>query len=352
MQKYLYKIIIDLDYYILKSQSKNHNTKHISHAEIRPETKQTNQIQGGEIYMMTPRENVLEVINWGSPEYVPMTGEAFYLCGLGTTPMFEQPWVSGKDPFGVDWIVTSTGAMHDVTKIWFDTVSDWEKYVKFPDLDAVDITEMAAGEMSQVDRNQVLVTYYHPVGVFERLVSFMGFENALIALVDDPESCMEFFDAVTDYKIKVADKVIDAYHPDVYVYFDDVASAANIFMAPDIYRAVIKPYHRKFSQHIIQRGVIPEQHTCGKCQALLEDYVDIGIKIWHSAQILNDLPGIQERFRGRLVIEGGWDSSGVPGYVDATEDDIREEVRRDALTFSAKCRKLRHFALNCFTFFV
>lgn len=279
---------------------------------------------------MTPRENILEVINWGNPEYVPMNGEAFYACGLSTAPLIEQPWVSGKDPFGMDWLVTSMGAMHDVTKPpIIEDISEWRKCVKFPDTDKLDFTQTAADEMSEVDRENVLVTFYHPCGIFERLGAFMGFENALISLITEPDSCKEFFEALTDYKIRVANKIIDAYHPDVYVNFDDISNAKSTFMSPEVYRDVIKPYHAKFVKAVSDRGVIFSQHTCGKCETFLEDYVDMGVKIWSSAQIMNDIPEIQRRFKGRLVVEGGWDSSGEPGFVDASEEVIRKEVRRN-----------------------
>ena len=73
--------------------------------------------------------------------------------------------------------------------------------------------------ISMKNENQ-LVELVHTTGIFERLVAFMGFEEALIALVTEPEACHEFFAALTDYKIKAAIKMIDAYKPDVYVYFD------------------------------------------------------------------------------------------------------------------------------------
>ena len=278
--------------------------------------------------MLTPRENVLEVINWGKPEYIPMLLEAFYLCGLGTVPFFEQPWASGKDPFGTNWIVTKEGAMPDVSTVLFDDIADWKKYVKFPDVEAVDISTIAEEELSKIDRNQAMMLFIHPCGIFERLAAFMGFENALIALITDPDSCKDFFDAMTDYRIKVAGKIIDAYHPDGYCNADDVASAKSTFMSPEVYRELIKPYHKKFGDYITSRGLVYMQHTCGRCEAILEDFIDEGVKVWMSAQVMNDLPAIQKRFKGRMAIEGGWDSQGKPGYMNATDEEVRSEIRR------------------------
>ena len=279
--------------------------------------------------MLTPRENLIETINGGNPEYVPFTGECIYNCCFPIMPLIEQPWESGEDPFGVSWIVDPMGAMHDTTKPpLFTEIEDWREIVKIPDLSGIDFAAEAAKEMANIDRTQKMIAYYSPCGCYERLASFMGFDNALIALAEDPDECGAFFDAVTDYKIELANKIIDAYGIDIYYNFDDIATANNLFMAPDTYREVIKPRHARLAKAVTDRGVIFGEHTCGRCEEILEDYVEIGVKIWHSAQIMNDLPAIQKKFAGRLVIEGGWDSSGRPGCIDATEDEIRAETIR------------------------
>ena len=133
---------------------------------------------------------------------------------------------------------------------------------------------------------------------------------------------------LTKYKIEVAKNIIDAYHPDVYVDFNDVATARSLFMSPESYREMIKPHQKEFIDYILSRGVLFEQHCCGKCEDIIEDYVEMGAKLWHSAQSMNDLKGIGKKYKGKLTIEGGWDSSGVPGMITATAEDMRNETRR------------------------
>ena len=48
---------------------------------------------------MNQRENLLEVINWGKPEFVPNTFESYDIVLLGTG-ITDQPWQGGVDPFG------------------------------------------------------------------------------------------------------------------------------------------------------------------------------------------------------------------------------------------------------------
>ena len=278
---------------------------------------------------MTPKQNMLETIRWGNPEYVPLSSLASAAVGMPIINMIEQPLrQSGYDGFGVYWHVTPEGSISDSSHFMFEDIADWKEHVKFPDLDAIDFQAISQMELANIDREQKLVCAMGLTGIFERMVAFMGFENTLCALVEDPEGCMEFFEAVTEFRIRLINKLIDAYDPDIYIYFDDVATANSLFMSPETYRKVIKPFHKKIVEAVTSRGVIFEMHVCGKCEELLEDYIEIGATMWHSAQTMNDLPGILKRCRGRLIVEGGWDTSGPCSYNDSTEEQVRAEVRR------------------------
>ncbi|MGI6217667.1 MAG: uroporphyrinogen decarboxylase family protein [Coriobacteriales bacterium] len=243
----------------------------------------------------------------------------------------------GVDPFGIDWVVTSAGAMPD-TRVppKFTEIEEWRDYVHFPNLDDVDFKGTAEVEMNGIDRSEKLVFYYSACGVFERLAAYMGFADALVAIAENPDECRAFYEAFTDYKIAVAERIVDAYDIDVYYNFDDVATAKGLFISPDTYREVIKPCHARLAKAITDMGVIFGEHTCGKCEEIVPDYVDFGAKIWTSAQIMNDISGLQERFKGQLVIEGCWNSSGRPGFIDATEEEVRAETRRCLSEYGSK----------------
>lgn len=279
--------------------------------------------------MLTPRENALRMIYFENPEYIPMTGEAFKVIGMPVIATFEEPVAGdGYDPFGVYWHVDSLGGVPDNSKFLFADIAEWEKHVKVPDVDAFDYKGVAAMELDGFDRNQQLLTCYHPCGLWERVVSFIGFENALVSILEDPESWHSLLEVLTKFKIAIAKNIIDAYGPDVYVDFSDIASAQNLFMSLETWREVIKPHQQEFIDYIVSRDVIFEQHCCGCCESAMGDFVEMGARLWHSAQPMNDIAGIEKEFYGKLVVEGGWDSSGLPGMITATDDDVRAEVRR------------------------
>ena len=276
---------------------------------------------------MNQRENFFAMIEGKKPEFIPNMMEVYKMCVFGTG-ITDSPLQGGLDPFGVNWIVTKEGAIPEPNNFMFDDIADWKQYVKFPDMNSLGIEEAARIEMADVDREKKVINVFSATGLFERLAAFMGFENTLCSLVEDPDSCREFFEAFADYKIDCHNRFIDAYNPDIITYFDDMATANGLFMSPKVYREVIKPAHRRIIEGVTSRGVIFSQHICGKAQELIEDFVEMGAKMWHTAQIMNDLPGILEKYKGRLIVEGGWDSSGPVSYLGAsTEDVIAEAIR-------------------------
>ncbi|WP_415534996.1 uroporphyrinogen decarboxylase family protein [Dehalobacter sp. 4CP] len=287
---------------------------------------------------LTQRENFEIMLNGGKPEFAPLLYELYKVCMLATNNT-DQPWQGGKDPFGVNWVATAEGVIPESGKILFDDIADWKKYVKFPDVDSLGIEQMAQIELADFTdekRKEQPVAVFNACGLFERMAAFMGFENTLCALIEDPDSCNEFFEAMADYKIACINRYIDVYKPDVIIYFDDFATARGLFMSPKTYREVIKPHHKRIIEAVTSRGVIFNQHTCGKCEDIIEDYVEMGIKIWDAAQVCNDLEGILTKYHGRLIVEGGWDTSGPASYIGAPVEAIIEETKRCAEQYGKK----------------
>ncbi|AHF09321.1 MULTISPECIES: uroporphyrinogen decarboxylase family protein [Dehalobacter] len=284
---------------------------------------------------MNQRENFQVMLDGGKPEFIPLYMELYKVCLLGANQI-DQPWNGGLDPFGVNWIATKEGVIPEPNKFLFDDIADWKKYVHFPNIDTLGIEGVAQFELAGCNRDEQIVNVFSTTGLFERLAAFMGFENALCSLIEDPESCQEFFEAMADYKIACHNRFIEVYQPGIITYFDDLATANGLFMSPAVYRSLIKPSHKRIIEAVTSRGVIFAQHTCGRCEEIIEDYVEMGVKIWNAAQISNDLEGIMDKYKGRLIVEGGWDSSGPVSYLGASTEDVIAEALRCAKQYGPK----------------
>ncbi len=276
---------------------------------------------------MTSKENTLEVLHWGRPEYVPLACESIQLVGM-IPGDFDGPMKGGRDLFGIPWVPGREGAMVAPGFQMFDDICQWDQYIKRPDLSIYDFNKFAETEYKMVDSSDKVRTLFCQNGLFMKLVNSMGFMDGLIALAENPEACMDMFEYLTGYVLDYMKRAIDAYHPDMVTYFEDMATASSLFISLDTYRKVLKPFHKKIVEYVHSRGLLFQMHICGKCEDIMDDMVDIGVDAWHSAQISNDLANILQKYKGKLVVEGGWDSQGPPSFLTAGEADVRAETRR------------------------
>lgn len=299
---------------------------------------------------LSNRDNTLATIYFEKADYVPMTSEAFSMTGIGVSSVTDCPLADGKDMFGVPWKVTHEGAMPEPGFVMFDDIEDWEKYTHVPDLDSIDVKALARADMERrpPDRENKLVQIMRPTGIFQRLVAMMGFENALVALVSDPESCQDYFDVVSDYMVRYNDAVIDAYGPDVYIYSDDISTANSTFMSVDTYREVLEPFHRRIAEGIRKHeGVVAEYHECGMSEPIIPLLVDMGFQMWHSANPHNDLNSMMDGvLNGRMTVEGGWDPHCAASYLGADVSLLEEETRRCMETYKRPGYIFLPFVLN------
>jgi uroporphyrinogen-III decarboxylase len=209
-------------------------------------------------------------------------------------------------------------------------VTQWKKIVTIPDVEQYDWQKIAEQEAARFkfDRERLVSWFMSSNGVWMRLVALMGFEEAMIALIEEPEACNDLLTAVTDYKIHLAEKVATYYRPDVFCNSDDIATERNLFMYPETYRKLIKPHHKRLNDAVKNFGMIPVQHTCGHAESCVEDYIETGAAAWNTVQVSNDIAGLLDRYGNRLSFEGGFDSIGKPGHPDASVEEVIAEVER------------------------
>ena len=305
---------------------------------------------------MTPRENALIAYHHGTPAWIPN----FFTdisCFQACPQMERYPGhTHGKDYFGVDWtFVPEMGApMPTPGQILFDDIADWKEYVKFPDLEAIDwekqadidthtdMVAYAAGAglvplkdgASVYDEPKLLVCMVIN-GMFERMHALMGMENALCALITDPESCKEYFHAMADYKIAYFKKIAQYYKVDVINAHDDYGTNDRLFMNIDLWRELIKPELKRIVDATHELGILYQHHSCGHIEPLIEDFIEIGIDAvdtWQASCNPN-LKELKAKYGSQITFCGGFDNMNVLDRDDATKEEIQAEYVRavDAL---------------------
>jgi len=289
--------------------------------------------------MMTPKENYLNCLLHRETQYTPIVATDCANVGFGAVsgPWFEKgPEQGGKDAFGINWVCPPSGggaAMPDTTlqpPLNIDNFLRWRDIIKIPDVNKFNWEAIASEEWkkNRYDPYNQALNYGCGNGIFERLAALMGFEDALMALVEEPEEIKAFFEELTEYKIATAKKVKEYFRPDSFTNYDDVATERGPFVSHETYSELIKPYHKKLYQAVKELDMIPIQHTCGLFQDYIEDLIDTGVAAWTSVQPSNDIEKLLNNYGDRICIMGGYDSNGKPGMADATIEDRFLEIRR------------------------
>ena len=66
----------------------------------------------------------------------------------------------------------------------------------------------------------------------ERLHMLMESEDALCALITDPENAAGFFDRFMEWRLKLLEKMKDVYKPDIIMFHDDWARKKTLPFLP------------------------------------------------------------------------------------------------------------------------
>lgn len=236
----------------------------------------------------------------------------------------------GIDWFGCEWqyepksnapmIVPGTKILTDITK--------WKEQLQFPDLLKFDWEKLGAEETASWDRENKVSLIINNQGCFERTHSLMGFEDALIAMLTEPEAYSELVNAIADYKIQIIEILAKYYKPDVVMMQDDYGTARSTFMSLDVWREIIKEPLSRIINATHDNGLIYEHHSCGYIEPLIDDLVELGIDALDPIQPANNQKAIKEKYQGKLTFVGGQDSQGVLERPGVTEEEIRAEIRR------------------------
>ena len=285
---------------------------------------------------MTPREQWIKFYQHEYRDGTTMPSIAgFHMVTSDDAGMWDKPPVTmdyGKDWFGCEWVKdTSARQMIPDPRVEFllEDIADWREVVRFPDLDAYDFVNAYNNSgVGKVDRTQKIIYYPVVAGPFERLHILMGFENAMIAMVTDPEECEAFFTAFMDWKCKLLEKVKEYFNPDVIMFHDDIGTQNNMFFSPELWRKMLKPHLKRATDKVHELGMFMEYHSCGKLEQVVPDLVEIGVDAWQGQEI-NDIAALKKLTGDKLGYHPIYDYQKMVAAYAAqkiTLDDVRAFV--------------------------
>lgn len=306
---------------------------------------------------ITPRENYLRTLRHQNPQWIPMKSDSInfspriYPDNVARAFVIDgQPYdgpVGGPDIFGIQWkyIPVAGGSMVEPGKPFLEDISQWKEKVVFPDIDQWD-WEKSAEENREFLNTDKLVTIWIFNGMFERLISFLDFEAAAVALIDEDqqEDVKELFQALVDFYKKLLDKFAACYHIDAVFFHDDWGSQRAPFFSLDTCREMLVPYMKQIVDHCHSLGLLFDFHCCGKNESLVPAMIECGMDMW-GGQPINDKQKLVAAY-GDQILLGAHDPFTPAHPVPEDDEELYRQVEEFLAPYAASIREKPLFIMN------
>ncbi|MCL1848397.1 MAG: hypothetical protein FWF83_01820 [Clostridiales bacterium] len=273
------------------------------------------------------------MINGQIPEYVPYYEAGKWSCGVSALRPAPSPDGSYVNHFGVEYVgveVVGGASLPKPGVFILEDIRKWRDVIKRPAIvDQIDWAATAKKDLENRDPELLRIGSGCLVGgYFQPLVSYMGFENALIACLEEPDEVKALLDFLLQINLELIPKYLHYYKPDIFSFGDDIAHERSTFISEDVFQDIFEPVWRATVAPAKEAGLPAHHHNCGKFEAFVPYIVDMGFNAWEPAQSANDVMGIKQKYAGKFAVETGVFTREIQALPEATEESIRAEVRR------------------------
>jgi hypothetical protein len=254
---------------------------------------------------ITSKENAAAMYFNRHPYWMHATGDSGGFSLPAYSNLLGRGGPGGTvDAFGLEWVYVEVvgGSIVKPGDPLMTDANDWKKLIKMPDIDSWDWAGFA--EEIKIDKN-----FYTEISLvngfwFERLISFMDFEGAAVAIIDDyqKEAVHEIFQEMTDLACRLVDKFIE-YWPamDGFNIHDDWGSQRAPFFSYDTGVEMFLPYMKQLTGHIHSKGRVATLHSCGHLEDRIQIFIDGGFDQW-TPQAMNDTQMLYDKYGDKIVL--------------------------------------------------
>lgn len=173
------------------------------------------------------------------------------------------------------------------------------------------------------------------ISVFEAAWYLRGMEDLMVDMALEPDYVHALMDKVMHFPLVAARKHAEL-GADMVWFGDDVSHQQGMMMSVDMWRTFLKPRFAKLFAE--PRRVNPSikvcYHSCGNCEDVLDDLVEIGLDVLNPLQPMAIDPfKIKKRYGKRLSLFGGLCVQhtmprGTPAEVHAAVRRLKTECGR------------------------
>lgn len=259
--------------------------------------------------MQTPRENFISFLRGEEYSWIPCSADMLTFApalipdNIARGRVAQQkPYtgsLGGRDMLGVEWYYDAANHGSMEVAPLMDDIEDWPDIVKFPDFSAFDWEGCAKENAELLNTDELKHTIIY-TGFFERLIAFVGFENAAMALVDEDqlESVHELFDRLADMHIEFARHMHRYFGVELIELHDDWGTQTSTMFSRATYDELIAPYIKRIADTLHAEGMLYYQHSCGCIGDFIPALIETGADTWTGQDNANDKPALVEKHPG------------------------------------------------------
>lgn len=262
--------------------------------------------------------------------YPDNVARAFAFEGI---PFDNRENGGGPDMFGIEWeyVPVVGGSIVKPGEPLFRDANEWKSKLTRPDMSKWDWAGSAEGNKEYLDSPN-WINCWLLNGWFERLISFMDFEDAAVALIDDDQkdAVKELMEWLTDIYIELVDYFIE-YFPQINGFYvhDDWASQKSTFFAPEVANEMLVPAIKRFVAHLHSKGYPVELHSCGNNEKQVENFIEMGFDSWTPMSRINTTQEYYEKYGDKIML--GVAADALPE--GCTDDEARAAAQNYVARF-------------------
>lgn len=270
-------------------------------------------------YELTPKEHFKVLFSRGVSKRLP-TARDYFMFNSRILPENSarklvrdaQDYTAEDDPnifdmFGIEWIYVPEvqGATVKPGHPVLSDISEWHTKITFPDIESWNWEENAGinEEFLNLNSDKLIVSTIL-TGFFERLISFLDFENACISLVDEEsaEEVHALFAKLCELYEGIILKLKTYYNVDLIELHDDWGSQRSPLFSLELCMEMIVPYLKRVVDFTHKHGMYFQLHSCGCNEELVPAMLAAGVDLWIPQFTANNLESIQERYGDRIIL--------------------------------------------------
>ncbi len=232
---------------------------------------------------------------------------------------------AAADDWGCNWKSTTVRNMGQVVS---HPLENWSKLGSYTPPNPRDPFYFQCVDETIKDAGQRYVVLTSHFNLIERLEMLRGFENMMMDFYDEPKKIGRVLDMILEYKIEHVDEISKRFggRVDGLFFTDDWGTQRNLLLPPAIFKEFFFERYQRLVKAVHDAGFHFILHSCGRINALLPYFIEIGIDMMNMQQPRTyGIKELGESYAGKIAFLTTADiQTTMP---NGNSDEIKHEVK-------------------------